>query len=104
MPCSAHSLNLVVDDFAKCCLEAASFFSLDKQIYNYFSATTQHWQILTSHISDVCITIKPLSETRWESQKIDALKPLRYHVGNIYDALIEIFDDTSLKGSSGNTC
>ncbi|CAM5087249.1 unnamed protein product [Natator depressus] len=44
---------------------------------------------------------KPWSETRWESP-IDALKPLRYQLGDIYDALIEIYDDTTLTGSSGN--
>lgn len=48
------------------------------------------------------ITVKPLSDTRWES-RIDALKPLRYHLGNVYDALMDIYDDTSLTGASGNT-
>ncbi|XP_053561123.1 zinc finger MYM-type protein 1-like [Bombina bombina] len=102
VPCNAHSLNLVVNDAARCCLEAATFFRLVQQIYNYFSTSTKRWQVLISHISDLGITVKPLSETRWESQ-IDALKPLRYHLGNIYDALIEIFEDTSLSGPSGNT-
>ncbi|XP_076044792.1 zinc finger MYM-type protein 1-like [Oratosquilla oratoria] len=48
------------------------------------------------------LTIKPLSETRWES-RIDALKPLRYHLADIYDALLEIYEDTNLKGSSGSS-
>ncbi|XP_053561928.1 zinc finger MYM-type protein 1-like [Bombina bombina] len=102
VPCNAHSLNLVVNDAARCCLEATTFFGLVQQIYNYFSTSTKRWQVLISHISDLGITVKPLSETRWES-RIDALKPLRYHFGNIYDALIEIFEDTSLSGPSGNT-
>ncbi|XP_053106039.1 uncharacterized protein LOC128324907 [Hemicordylus capensis] len=63
---------------------------LAQQIYNYFSASTQHWQILTSHVPT--ITVKPLSQTRWES-RIDALKPLRYHLGSIYDALMEIYNE-----------
>ncbi|CAM2116512.1 unnamed protein product [Caretta caretta] len=46
--------------------------------------------------------VEPLSETRWKSQ-IDALKPLRYQLGDICDAPIEIYDDTILTGSSGNT-
>ncbi|XP_053575281.1 zinc finger MYM-type protein 1-like [Bombina bombina] len=102
VPCNAHSLNLVVNDAARCCLEATTFFGLVQQIYNYFSTSTKRWQVLISHISDLGITVKPLSETRWES-RIDTLKPLRYHLGNIYDALIEIFEDTSLSGPSGNT-
>ncbi|XP_076053711.1 zinc finger MYM-type protein 1-like [Oratosquilla oratoria] len=48
------------------------------------------------------LTIKPLSETKWES-RIDALKPLRYHLADIYDALLEIYEDTNLKGSSGSS-
>ncbi|XP_076059600.1 zinc finger MYM-type protein 1-like [Oratosquilla oratoria] len=66
VPCSAHSLNLVV---------------------------------LVSIMKD--LTIKPLSETRWES-RIDALKPLRYHLADIYDALLKIYEDTNIKGSSGS--
>ncbi|XP_015270496.1 PREDICTED: uncharacterized protein LOC107113656 [Gekko japonicus] len=97
VPCSAHSLNLVVSDVAKCCLEATSFFMLVQQIYNYFSASTHRWQILTSHVP--AITVKPLSQTRWES-RTDALQPLRYHLGSIYDALMEIFNDSSLQESS----
>ncbi|XP_053120645.1 zinc finger MYM-type protein 1-like [Hemicordylus capensis] len=90
VPCSAHSLNLVVNDAAKSCREATGFFMLAQQIYNYLSASTQHWQILTSHVPT--ITVKPLSQTRWES-RIDALKPLRYHLGSIYDALMEIYNE-----------
>lgn len=99
VPCNAHSLNLVVNDASKCCLEATNFFSLVQQIYNYFSASTHRWQVLSNHL--VNFTVKPLSDTRWES-RIDALKPLRYHLGDIYDALLEIFDDPRLNNSSGN--
>lgn len=35
------------------------------------------------------LTLKPLSETRWES-RLDALKPLKTNLGDIYEALIEI--------------
>ena len=70
-------------------------------MYNYFSASTHWWQVISSHI-EFGITVKPLSETRWES-RIDALRPLRLQLGNVYDALIEIYEDTSLTGASGNT-
>ena len=56
--CNAHSLNLVVNDAFKCCLETTSFFSLVQQIYNYFSVLTQCRQILTSHVPDLDITVK----------------------------------------------
>ena len=55
VPCNTHVLNLVINDAAKCCLEATSFFSFVQQIYNYFSASTQHWKILCSHVSDLGI-------------------------------------------------
>ncbi|XP_048513412.1 zinc finger MYM-type protein 1-like [Athalia rosae] len=50
VPCSAHTLNLVVGDAA--------------------AATA-------------------VSDTRWES-RVDAVKPVRYQLGEIYDALVEI--------------
>ncbi|XP_025116124.1 zinc finger MYM-type protein 1-like [Pomacea canaliculata] len=99
VPCSAHSLNLVVNDAAKSCLEAVNFFGLIQQIYNYFSGSTRRWEVLKNHVPDV--TVKPLSETRWAS-RIDALKPLRYQLGKIYDALIDISENASFQGSSGN--
>jgi len=36
-----------------------------------------------------------LSQTRWES-RVEALKPFRYHIGDINDALFEITQDTNL--------
>ncbi|KAG6933503.1 hypothetical protein G0U57_019064, partial [Chelydra serpentina] len=66
----------------------------------FFSDSACSWEILTRHVN--YLTVKPLSQTRWES-RIDALTPLLYELGNIYDALIEISDDTTFTGSSGNT-
>ncbi|XP_042212039.1 zinc finger MYM-type protein 1-like [Homarus americanus] len=100
VPCSAHSLNLVVNDAGKCCLEATAFFNLVQHVYVYFSASTRRWEVLKRHVPSM--TVKPLSDTRWESH-INALKSLRYQLGNIVDALIEISDDISLTGSSGNS-
>ena len=100
VPCSAHTLNLVVNDAAKCCLMATSFFDIVQRVYVYFSSSTHRWVVFTRH--QPTLTVKPLSETRWES-RIDAIKPLRYELGKIYDALLEIADDTSLTGSSRNT-
>jgi len=100
VPCSAHSLNLVVNDAAKSCLSATSFFILVQKIYTYFSASTKRWEVLKQHLCGG-LTVKPLSDTRWES-RVDALKPLRYNLANVYDALMEIFEDISLVGSSGN--
>ncbi|XP_065651141.1 zinc finger MYM-type protein 1-like [Hydra vulgaris] len=100
IPCCAHTLNLAVNDAVKCCLEATAFFDLVQHVYVFFSASTRRWEVLTRYVSN--LTVKPLSETRWES-RIDALKPLRYQLGDIYDALAEFANDTNLTGAYGNS-
>lgn len=49
VPCSAHSLNLVVNDAAACCLQAVDFFSTIQEVYNFFSASTSRWDVLKHH-------------------------------------------------------
>ena len=44
---------------------------------------------------------KGLGDSRWES-RIEALKALRYQIDHACDALMEVDDDTSFTGSSGN--
>lgn len=70
MPCSCHSLNLLLGDMAKSSVPAKTLFSILQQIYVMFSASTQRWQILKSFIEN--LTVKPLSETRWEC-RIDSV-------------------------------
>ncbi|XP_065654528.1 zinc finger MYM-type protein 1-like [Hydra vulgaris] len=100
IPCCAHTLNLAVNDAVKCCLEATAFFDLVQHVYVFFYSPTRRWEVLTRYVSN--LTVKPLSETRWES-RIDALKLLRYQLGDIYDALAEFANDTNLTGASGNS-
>lgn len=99
VPCGAHSLNLVVNDAVTSCTEATIFFDLVQNIYVFFSASPRRWSFLKKHISS--LTVKPLSATRWSS-RIDAIMPLRFQIEEIYDALIEISEDTSFTGTSGN--
>ncbi|XP_074026384.1 zinc finger MYM-type protein 1-like [Leptinotarsa decemlineata] len=99
VPCSSHTLNLVVNDAAKCCLAATSFFNLVEKIYVYFSASTHRWEVLLRHVPS--LTLKPLSDTRWES-RIDALRPLRYQLADVHDALVDIYENHTLIGASGN--
>lgn len=93
VPCSSHSLNLVVNDMAKASLEAANFFNMVQKIYLFFSASTFRWAILLKHVQG--LTLKPLSDTRWES-RIEALKPLRFHLGDVYDALLSIYENQEI--------
>ena len=62
VPCSCHSLNLVLGDMAKSSVTAVTFFGIVQQIYLLFSASVQRWQVLKSHVHS--FTLKPLSETK----------------------------------------
>lgn len=92
VPCGAHTLNLVVNDAASTCIEAVEFFSTIQQLYTFFHGSVYRWDILKKHVTS--LTLKPLSDTRWES-RIEALKPLRYFIGEVYDALLEVTEDTT---------
>lgn len=93
VPCGSHSLNLVVNDAALSCIAAVNFFSLIQEIYNFFSGSTHKWSILTKHVTN--LTVKPLSDTRWES-RINALEPLRYYIDQVYDAVYEATTDAKI--------
>lgn len=101
VPCNAHCLNLVLNDAANCCLDAVKFFSLIQEIYVFFSGSTYRWDIFKKHVSS--LTLKPLSATRWES-RVDAVKAIRFQVGEVYDSLIEIVEDVTLVNATGVKC
>ncbi|XP_048514984.1 zinc finger MYM-type protein 1-like [Athalia rosae] len=87
VPCSAHTLNLVVGDAAAATGQTTGFFELIQKLYVFFSSSTSRWDVLKKHIPS--LTLKAVSDTRWES-RVDAIKPVRYQLGEIYDALVEI--------------
>ncbi|KAK4545996.1 hypothetical protein RGQ29_032907 [Quercus rubra] len=66
-PCGCHNLNLVLCDVAN---------SLQR-IYTLFSSSTKRWKILQDNVSS--LTLKPLSQTRWESR-----------IEKIRDALLQL--------------
>lgn len=91
VPCSAHSLNLVGECAAESSQEACLFFSLLQELYNFFAAPTQRWELLQTHF-----TVKSLSTTRW-SARADACKSLRESWKEIHTALVTIENDTQQK-------
>jgi len=95
VPCACHSLNLVINDAADASLESFSFFSIVQEIFNFFSRSTNRWNILKKHFSNsdnYGLTPKNVSATRWSS-RVNAVKALRYNLPIIYNSLLEIFEN-----------
>lgn len=91
VPCACHNYNLLLGDVAKCCPDAITFFGILQTIYILFSASTKRWAVFKKHVPG--LSVKPLSNTRWEC-RIDSVKAIRYQVGEVYDALVEISEIT----------
>jgi hypothetical protein len=92
IPCKRQSLNLVVNEAAMSSTDAVSVFGVVLKIYVFLSASPHRWSVMKKHITH--LTIKPLSDTRWES-RIDSIRPFRYQEGEIYDALHDISQEMS---------
>ncbi|KAK4585057.1 hypothetical protein RGQ29_022645 [Quercus rubra] len=73
-PCGFHNLNLVLYDVANSCPKAISFFGVVQQI-------------LQDNVSS--LTLKPLSQTRWESQ-IESVKAIKFQALEVRDALLQL--------------
>lgn len=99
VPCAAHSLNLVINDAVKATFESINFFSLVQAIYVFFSVSTNRWALLKTKVK--LLTLKPLSDTRWES-RVESIKALKYQIGDIYDALVEISEDLTYDPTARN--
>ncbi|KAL5835173.1 hypothetical protein ACOSQ4_014670 [Xanthoceras sorbifolium] len=96
MPCGSHCLNLILWDMANSCCKAKSFFGACQSIYNVFTNSTKRWSVLLDHIDG--LTLKPLSNTRWESH-IESVKAILSQISPIREVLlklVESMDDAKL--------
>lgn len=99
-PCACHNYNLVLADVVKTCPDALTFFGTLQRLYVLSSSSTKRWSILRKYVKD--LSVKPLSDTRWEC-RIQSVKAVRYQVGEVYDALLEISEtseDPQVKSNS----
>uniref|UniRef100_A0A3B5Q119 DUF4371 domain-containing protein n=1 Tax=Xiphophorus maculatus TaxID=8083 RepID=A0A3B5Q119_XIPMA len=83
IPCYSHSLNLLLCDAASSSRECLAFFGTVQRLHTIFLSSVKRWDILTEFVD---ITLKPLSDTRWEA-KLDSVKAIRFQLGGILDAL-----------------
>ena len=92
VPCSTHSLNLVGNKAADCCMAATSFFGIVQRLYNFLSSSTHRWDVFMQCNSSVCV-VKSLSQTRW-SARHDAVRVLKTNYCSIVKAVGVLMNDT----------
>ena len=67
--CLCHRLNLVLCDTAEACSAIKKFFGILQEIYVFFGGSAPHWALLQALSSEEkAISLKGLSNTRWESR------------------------------------
>ncbi|XP_042909731.2 zinc finger MYM-type protein 1-like [Parasteatoda tepidariorum] len=102
VPCAAHSLKLVGEEYVKVVTKIVNFFGVVQKIYVFFSTSTYRWELLNRE-TKLKFTLKGLSQTRW-SCHYDAVKALR----NNYDDIMKIFEsfieNEDEKSSGSDTC
>ncbi|XP_071728767.1 uncharacterized protein [Rutidosis leptorrhynchoides] len=86
-PCGCHSLNLTLWDMANSCVKGKNFFGQIQHIYTIFHNSINRWEILKDNVKD--LTLKPLSQTRWESL-VECLKAIKTQLVDIREALLEV--------------
>lgn len=92
VPCSSHTLNLVVSEAAQSSVISISYFGVLQRLYNLFSPSVQYWAILEKHVTQ--LTIKSSSTTRWEARS-DSVKVVRYYLPEVIQAL-SVLEDNSI--------
>ncbi|CAK1597333.1 unnamed protein product [Parnassius mnemosyne] len=93
VPSAAHTLNLTVNDASKVSDATINFFNLVQELYNFFSSSTNRWDILRKNVPG--LSIKPVSETRWSS-RIDSIKPLKLYLIKVCESFLEVAEDNSI--------
>ncbi|XP_071051124.1 uncharacterized protein [Onthophagus taurus] len=88
-PCGCHSWNLLVDA-AKSSVLAKTFFGFINKIYLLFSASTKRWEYVKSKLN---ITLKSLSDTRWES-RIEAIKAIYLQFDNVINCVNDLKNES----------
>lgn len=74
---------------ANSCTKAKDFFGVLQRIYIVFSHSTKHWKILIDNVEG--LTIKPLSQTRWESH-VNSVYTIKSQTSDVREALLQLVE------------
>lgn len=112
VPCNNHSLNLSIVHSAETSSAVIQFFMFTQNIYVFFSASTQRWDILMKHLkndllkrnnkNERLLVPKRLSDTRW-SARSSACRALKAGYGSFAAGLKEIFENNEEKKVIGDS-
>lgn len=95
VPCSAHSLNLVIVKSVESNGKILDFFTFLQELYNYFSSSTHRWLLFNEKIKEnkkESLTLKSRSATRWCANAA-ATKALRQNYKQISKIVLDIAEN-----------
>ncbi|KAL6480194.1 hypothetical protein MHYP_G00112270 [Metynnis hypsauchen] len=92
VPCAAHSLNLVGVNAVDSNPEAGRFFDFLQSMYTFCASSTHRWGKVFRD-TDVKLTLKSLSGTRWSS-RAESTKALWKYYAQLREALNNISKDS----------
>ena len=91
--CSAHNLNLVINDAAEATVPGIMFFGTLRTIFSFFGSSLNRWAELAL-TDETCkqLKLKKLCTTRWSS-RVDAVRAVK----NRYTDILKVFTRISLE-------
>lgn len=89
-PCGCHSWNLLLVDAANSSVAAKTFFGFIQKFFLLFSSSSKRWKIIKDKLK---VTIKPLSDTRWES-RIQAVKAVLLQFDDVVECIENLKQQT----------